>query len=165
MRRLDQKSVVPFFIQGVLVGMVVMFFFIPISFVVAIPATIYALITSNENTLVFLTGNFARFYAIIALLIPFIWAFFAYYVFRYKIGKKNVEIFKGFLWKQHIIIPISRVQNINVVQNPIMQILNIADVRIETAGSSRRKSEGRIPGVTPKEADRIRTACLKKSHS
>lgn len=164
MKRLDIKATLIFYTRGWLIALVFALLIIPLSFAFAVPAAIYSLTTSNQGTLVFLAQNFVKFYVALVIVIPFIWSFLTYYSFRYSVKRRKIEIKKGILLKQRILIPLSRVQSIKIMQGPMMQFLNLADVHIHTTYSSRsHKREGHIPGVTLAEAQRIRDYYLRTS--
>ena len=54
-------------------------------------------------------------------------------------------------------------KNVDIVQGIVSQMLGLADLQIQTAGiSGVNLVEGRIPAVTPEEADFIKASILAK---
>jgi putative membrane protein len=92
-----------------------------------------------------------------ALLLFFlIRAFLIFKNFQFKIENKHFILKKGILKKTHTSIPFDRIQNINFKQNIIQQIINVHEVNIETAGSS--KAEISIKALSFKEASALKQA-------
>ena len=89
------------------------------------------------------------FFMIVALiLLPYlIWIELNYHNYTYQFRKKRLIIKKGVLNKERVIIPYDRIQNINVTHNFFQRTLNLATVKIETAGTNPWESEGLIEGV------------------
>ncbi len=80
---------------------------------------------------------------LINILIIVLWAFIAfpfiflnYYFFTFSITPKEIRIRSGVLSRRQRIIPIDKIQNIEVTQNFLQRLLSIAKVTIETAGES-----------------------------
>lgn len=101
----------------------------------------------------------------------YLFARLSYKNYRYEVTKNAFIIDYGILQKQTVNIPYDRIQNINVRRDVIDQFLGLAHLDIETAatggtvvknavGGSRSVSEGYIPGISPKEADDLRTMLL-----
>ena len=94
---------------------------------------------------------------IAALLIFFlIRAFLIFKNFQFKIAHNHFILKKGILKKTNTSIPFDRIQNINFKQNIIQQIINVHEVNIETAGSS--KAEISIKALSYKEASALKQA-------
>jgi putative membrane protein len=92
-----------------------------------------------------------------ALLVFFlIRAFLIFKNFQFKIENKHFILKKGILKKTDTSIPFDRIQNINFKQNIIQQIINVHEVNIETAGSS--KAEISIKALSYKEAGALKQA-------
>lgn len=123
----------------------------------------------------FMTTSEFPIYFVIAIpsyfVVLYLFARLAYKNYRYEITKNAFIIDYGILQKQTVNIPYDRIQNINVRRDLIDQFLGLAHLDIETAatggtvvknavGGSRSVSEGYIPGISPKEADDLRTMLL-----
>lgn len=71
-------------------------------------------------------------------------------------------------------IPFERIQNVNVRRTLVDRIIGLSHVDIETAGTSGEKkspiiggskssSEGHIPGVSPEEAEQVRSLIMRRA--
>lgn len=78
--------------------------------------------------------------AIIAVLFQVLFVFLkptiGYKRHRYRINDESIETVTGIFNISHEIVPIRRMQQINVEQGPINRIFNLATIEIVTAGSS-----------------------------
>ena len=77
-----------------------------------------------------------------------------YYRFRYTITPKEITIRSGALTRQHRVIPIDRIQNIEIEQTLLPRLFGTAKVKIETAGGT--TTEGVLEYVGLQEAYHIR---------
>ncbi|TXD46559.1 PH domain-containing protein [Polaribacter sp. IC073] len=83
-------------------------------------------------------------------------AFLIFKNFQFKIENQHFILKKGILKKTNTSIPFDRIQNINFKQNIFQQIINVHEVNIETAGSS--KAEISIKALSFKEASALKQA-------
>ena len=83
-------------------------------------------------------------------------AFLIFKNFQFKIENNHFILKKGILKKTNTSIPFDRIQNINYKQNIIQQIINVHEVNIETAGSS--KAEISIKALSIIEAKALKKA-------
>ena len=90
------------------------------------------------------------FFFIFLLLI----AFLKYHYFQFKIENNYFILKKGIIKKTNTSIPFDRIQNINFKQNIIQQIINVYEVNIETAGSS--KAEISIKALSYEQANALK---------
>ena len=67
-----------------------------------------------------------------------------YIVFRYDLGEDELVIRDGIFTRTERHIPYARIQNIDLVQNPLHRMLNVALVRIETASGDRPEAVIRV---------------------
>jgi putative membrane protein len=84
---------------------------------------------SSENFFSLVTAVIFGVFAIPAIVLR-------YLRFSYRITPKQIVIQQGVLNRQNRSIPIERVQNVQIEQNPFARFFGIAKVKIETAGSS-----------------------------
>jgi len=63
-----------------------------------------------------------------------------YYRFSYRLTPKQIIIQSGVFNRQNRSIPIERVQNVQIEQNVLARVANIAKVKIETAGVPARRA-------------------------
>ncbi|MCG8484928.1 MAG: PH domain-containing protein [Clostridia bacterium] len=80
----------------------------------------------------------------------FIFPLVEYKEWRYSITDDRIDLFYGIFVRTHMVIPISRIQYIDVGQGPIDRLLGIAAITINTAGGVHR-----IPALTNEEAKKI----------
>lgn len=166
MKQLDPKALWLFFLtfslQGifVLIGLTAaMFaFFIELSSVSTPTATyVYFLpIMVLKNGILILIAY---------LLFTFLWARLSYKYYRYELREDGFRKESGVIWKQYVTIPYERIQNVDIYRGIIARLLGISDLHIQTAGSStpyaRSLSEGRLPGLSRQEAERLRDELVK----
>jgi putative membrane protein len=90
-------------------------------------------------------------------------AFLIFKNFKFKIQNQHFILKKGILKKTNTSIPFDRIQNINFKQNIIQQIINVHEVNIETAGSS--KAEISIKALPFKEAMTLKNLVTRDQNS
>ena len=105
----------------------------------------------SENTLFYI-------YLGVGVLFVFflVRAFLIFKNFQFKIENEHFILKKGIIKKTNTSIPFDRIQNINFKQNIIQQIINVHEVNIETAGSS--KAEISIKALSFHEASELKKA-------
>ena len=106
-------------------------------------------------------------YVILFIIISEIYARMAYNRWLYEFTESNLKIERGIIWKRYSNIPYERVQNIDITRGIWARLLGFSSVNIQTAGysySSNNKgwSEGYLPAVDMKEAEKIREFVIKK---
>jgi putative membrane protein len=72
-------------------------------------------------------------WAILFILPVAIFETYAYFTTTYRITAGEVVVTRGLIYRNERHIPFARVQNIDLVQNPIERMLRLAEVRLETA--------------------------------
>ncbi len=74
-------------------------------------------------------------YWVAILFVPSaIYELYRYATLEYRIAGDELVIKRGLVFRSERHIPLSRIQNIDLVQNPVHRWLRVADARIETAG-------------------------------
>lgn len=94
----------------------------------------------------------------VVFIITFIYCFidvvieptFSYKQWSYSISDEEIWFREGIFWAKEVVIPIVRIQNINLKEGPISKSLGIADITIGTAGGSFK-----IPALDKSEVDLI----------
>jgi putative membrane protein len=92
----------------------------------------------------------------------------AYNRWFYEFTGDQLRVEKGIVWKKYSNIPYQRVQNVDITRGIIARICGFSSVNIQTAGYSvpmnnrGGHSEGYIPAVDLKEAEKIREFLMKK---
>lgn len=88
---------------------------------------------------------------------------FKYMTFRYSIVDDDLVLQHGLIFRQHRTIPIARIQNIDLVQNPLHRLSGVAEVRVETASGKEPEATMRVLAVD--EIQRLRTSILGDTNS
>lgn len=121
---------------------------------VSIPALVFLLwpvFTSPDSTAVF-NLVLSVLYAVVVL--P--WVVLHYLRFRYRLTPREIVIHSGVLTRRRRVIPVDRIQTVDIEQQVLHRLTGTARVRIHTAGS--QQAEGALDVVSLEEAQRIRAA-------
>jgi putative membrane protein len=90
-------------------------------------------------------GNTGGIILAAVIFIPaFLTSVFRYFTFRYRIQDKQLIVTKGLLFRTVRTVPVSRIQNIDFVQNILHRLLNVAEVRVETASGTEPEATLRV---------------------
>lgn len=158
MKQLHSNSIVIFYINGLIGSIFLLGFFIfswPLIGLIGLAAEGTISIVWSIVFLIFATA--------VIFLIPLPWAQLSYKNFRYQIGDDTIVIERGVIWKRHVSIPFQRIQNVDIIRGPVARMLGLSDLQIQTAGMSGvAVVEGRIPGINPDEAVKIKDEILVK---
>lgn len=73
---------------------------------------------------------------LLQILNTFLYPQIEYKQWRYLINNEKFEFIEGIYFINHTIVPIERIQHINITQGPINRRLNLANVTINTAGGN-----------------------------
>ncbi len=91
------------------------------------------------------------------LVFAYVWAELYHRAYRWRLGAGDVQIWSGILFRRRTTIPYIRIQNVNVVRGPLLILLGLSSVEIETAGQRGvyhggvYRSEGFLPGLADGE--------------
>jgi putative membrane protein len=83
-------------------------------------------------------------------------SFFHYTTLRYRLHEGMLEIRYGLLNRRSRRLDPHRIQNIELVKNPLHKAFSLVELRVETAGEAR--VEGLLSALTEEEATRLRSA-------
>lgn len=92
----------------------------------------------------------------------------AYRNWKYELTTDSLKIEKGVIVKKYKSIPYERIQNVDITRGILARIIGFSTIDIQTAGYSMAGpqsgglSEGHIPAVSMKDAERIRDFLIKK---
>ena len=151
MKKLHPNAKVLFYLTGVIAWVFILgLILIPIS----IPLAIEGEIGLRVIFFLFLFG------LIIAFVTPLPFAHLSYENYKYELQADRVSIEKGVIWKKYVSIPYERVQNVDIHRGPLARMLELSDLQIQTAGATHLLMEGRIPGVTVEEANKLKDQIL-----
>jgi putative membrane protein len=67
-----------------------------------------------------------------------------YWFYHYWIQEDTIEIKEGVFFKNHRKVPYSRIQNVNVLQNPLHRILKVATLQLESASGGKPEAVLRV---------------------
>lgn len=83
-----------------------------------------------------------------------------YLSLRYRIEDSELIVTEGIFFQRNRTVPVSRIQNINLVQNVLHRIFNVAEVRIETASGTEPEATLRVLSVV--EVERLRDSIFQQ---
>lgn len=90
-----------------------------------------------------------------------IFAILSFNNYRYELTSEGFKQEYGVIYKRYVTIPYERIQNIDVHQGILARLIGLADLQIQTAGASAYSmAEGRLPGVSLSDAQRLREELL-----
>jgi len=61
---------------------------------------------------------------------------YRYATTRYRLGATDLVLRRGLVMRSERLIPLHRIQNVDLVQNPLHRLFGVAEVRVETAGGA-----------------------------
>jgi len=80
----------------------------------------------------------------------------AWWQFRYEVTDRELRVRSGLLNKQERLVPLERVQAVDVDETPLQRLFGVVGVRVETAAGGAGAPDVRLEAVTRAEADRLR---------
>ncbi len=80
---------------------------------------------------------------------------FRYFTLRFVIRGSELVVTEGLLFRKVRIVPISRIQNVDLVQNVLSRILGVAEVRVETASGTEPEAVLRVLSLS--KIERLRS--------
>lgn len=94
--------------------------------------------------------------------VSWVWAGLTFDRYRFAVKDEEVLVTKGVLFITRTTIPFARIQNINVVQGPIMRYFGLQSVSLETAGASYAnvRGEGHLAGLSEGYAEEVADALM-----
>ena len=165
MQQLAPKSVSLFFLK--FMGYTILFVFPAIAMLI----NLFAVSSGATADSVLTTANL-MFYVVFPIFAYFgllyLWAKLTYIHYKYELRHDCFRKEHGVIAKKYVSIPYDRVQNVDIYRGIIARILNLSDLHIQTAGGITTSSyggysEGRLPGLLPEEAERLRDELIKRS--
>jgi len=106
-------------------------------------------------------------YIIFTIIVAEVYTSLAYKNWLYEFGEDHLKFENGIIWKKYSNIPYERVQNVDITRGIFARMLGFSSVNMQTAGYSYSangvsSSEGYIPAVDMKEAEKIREFLMNK---
>lgn len=71
---------------------------------------------------------------VLTILSAIISPYFRFHRYRYKLDDDSMEIIEGYIFVSHQIVPIERIQNLQLQQGPIDRMFGVAKMTITTGG-------------------------------
>jgi len=94
---------------------------------------------------------------LMALFVPAALAALAKFLsYRYRLGREELVVREGIVTRNERHIPYSRIQNIDLVQNPLHRMLGVAEARLETASGDKPEAVIRVLSLQAVERMRAR---------
>ncbi len=97
--------------------------------------------------------------------VAFIWAKLSYRFYKYELTENGFRKELGVVYKKYVTIPYDRIQNVDIYRGIVARLLGLSDLNVQTAGASMQMSqygsitggaEGRLPGLSKEEAEKLR---------
>jgi putative membrane protein len=119
------------------------------------PTSILFLLASSTRQLigpliaaaVFSRGLSNLFWVPIALGAILVTAIVRYVTVRYRLGDADLTVRGGILFRTERHVPYARIQNVNLIRNPLHRWLGVAEVHVETAGGSKPEAILRVLSI------------------
>ena len=92
--------------------------------------------------------------ALLFFVPTFIFALIRYFTIRYRISDGELVVQEGLFFRRVRTVPVERIQNIDMVQGVLHRMLNLAEVRVETASGT--KPEAVLKVLSLDEMARLR---------
>lgn len=167
MKQLASKAVWLFFFNYLLA---VIFLIFTLNLLIMVP--IFA--TTEQNKISDAVFGFLIFNIILFLILflfAYVWAKLSYTRYKYELTEDGFKKEMGVIWKKYVTIPYERIQNVDIYRGLLARILGLSDLQIQTAGMSAPYSrgffgggaEGRLPGLSPQDAEKLRDELIKRA--
>lgn len=90
-----------------------------------------------------------------------VWAKLTWHYYRYELREDGFRKEHGVIWKKYVTIPYDRIQNVDIHRGILARLLGLSDLQVQTAGaitagSYGAFSEGRLPGISRDDAEKMR---------
>jgi len=81
---------------------------------------------------------------------------YRYFTTRFRIGTEELVVRRGLVFRNERHVPFARIQNVDLIQNPIHRLLKVAEMRVETGGGA--EPEAVLKVVRLESAEALRRA-------
>lgn len=79
---------------------------------------------------------------------------FRYFTLNYRLDGRRLVVQQGLVFRSIRTVPVQRIQNIDLVQNPLHRLLQVAEVRIDTASGSEPEAVLRV--ISLEQVEKLR---------
>ncbi len=167
MKYLAPRAVWLFFIQT-------LFFFFIIYLVLGFFSFFFTVIAIQETgrieTSALLSGVIVEILILsLILVVSYGWAKLTYNRYKYEVRPDGFRKEHGVVFKKYVTIPYERIQNVDIYRGILARLLGLSDLWIQTAGMSTGFGsygagvEGRLPGLTIEDAEKLRDELIKRA--
>jgi putative membrane protein len=130
----------------------------PISLIFRIGRSITSLMLPGLLFLFLSRGSRSELVLMVAFVPALAFDLLSHFVMQYQLGDEELVVREGILTRTVRHIPFARIQNIDVVQNPVHRLFRVAEVRVETASGAEPEAVLKVLSVDLVE--RMRTMVL-----
>lgn len=109
-------------------------------------------------------GHMARMlgWIVVLLVIPSVlWGIAGYLRFRYQVTGTSLVLDSGVWRREHRVIPLARIQNIDLKRSVLQRMLGVAELHVETAGGESSEAALSVLGIQEAEALRAQLLALR----
>lgn len=161
MKQLDPKATWLFFLTflGTALPVLILFIFLLIPLVFGA----WSMIVLDQAATIFIPA------IVVPLIIVagWVWARLSYHFYKYELREDGFRKESGIIWKKYTTIPYGRIQNVEIYRGLVARILGLSDLHIQTAGGVAQPrygafSEGRLPGLSRADAEKMRDELVKR---
>jgi putative membrane protein len=96
-------------------------------------------------------SNFWLWIALLLLLSGALVSLFRFATLRYCIRDRQLIVNQGLIFRRVRAVPVDRIQNVDFVQNLLHRLLNVAEIRVETASGNEPEATLRVLSLTKVE--------------
>jgi putative membrane protein len=104
------------------------------------------------------TGRWGRAIALALIVAAIVSSGIRVLRFRYRLDGSTLVVQGGLLWRWRRVLPVDRIQSVDVVQRLVHRWFGVVELRVEVVGG--RQTEAALVAVKPDEADALRAALL-----
>lgn len=89
-----------------------------------------------------------------------------YWFYHYWVKEDKIEIKEGIFFKKNRKVPYTRIQNVNVLQNPLHRLLNLATLQLESASGGKPEAVMRVVSLDVVEQikEKVRLCSTSEEH-
>ncbi|MBU4360323.1 PH domain-containing protein [Patescibacteria group bacterium] len=126
-------------------------------------AIIPTLLSNGSGTFTFLVISFVVF--LIIAILSYIIATLNYKFYKFELTEDAYKSERGIIHKRYISIPYERIQNVDIHRSLLARMLGLSELLIHTAGygaagSKGTGSEGKLPGLSVEDTEKVRDALI-----